>query len=400
MGKGDVPAMGFNKAVFWVQIYNAPMLCMTVKIARFMGSMIKEVMEVNEGKYGDCVGKYIRARMVVNVDKPLCRILWVDVMRDEKKTTMLLRVNMRIIPGEKQGVGELSKVDGGSKRMAAKGIGSKKTIADSGKMDFDNPCDSRKHIAILGEKSRMQNEMGSVPRNLNACLNKEDLPYSNCLKGSEKNDESQRDLKDRIVEGVMSNSSKDMLGKECLMISKVVGGLDEPYEFGASQQKHEGNIGFDISLETNVHVDMDIEMGSKNNLFGPKAGKWKRWARDRAKIDSKLESDTQLRKRILAANRDGHDKKLKIENNGNEACVIAFQVLFRLTQAYKPDVIFLMETKAEHVLIESIRIRLGFVGKLVMESVGKSGRLCLPWSDDVDISLLSYSNFHIDERVG
>ncbi|KAK1589000.1 hypothetical protein Q3G72_029422 [Acer saccharum] len=72
------------------------------------------------------------------------------------------------------------------------------------------------------------------------------------------------------------------------MISKVVGELDGPYGLGASQQKHEGNIGLDNSLGTNVHVDMDIKMGP-----------------ERVKIDRRLELDTQLGKRILAADRDG-----------------------------------------------------------------------------------------------
>ncbi|KAK3219716.1 hypothetical protein Dsin_013686 [Dipteronia sinensis] len=64
---------------------------MTTEIARFLGNMIEEVQEVDEGKYGDCVGKYICVRVVINVDEPLRRILRVDVMRDGKQTTTLLQ---------------------------------------------------------------------------------------------------------------------------------------------------------------------------------------------------------------------------------------------------------------------------------------------------------------------
>ncbi|KAK3182831.1 hypothetical protein Dsin_030117 [Dipteronia sinensis] len=90
VGKGDVQNMSFNKVAFWVQIHNVHLLCMTVEIMRFLSGMIKEVKEVDEGKSGDYVRKYIQVRVVMNVDEPLRRILRVDVMRDGKEMTMLL----------------------------------------------------------------------------------------------------------------------------------------------------------------------------------------------------------------------------------------------------------------------------------------------------------------------
>ncbi|TXG58300.1 hypothetical protein EZV62_016129 [Acer yangbiense] len=83
--------MSFNKVAFWVQIHNVPLLCMMVEIGKFLGGIIGEVKDVDEEKSGDCVGKYIRVRVIVNVDKPLRHILRVDVMRDGKESTMLLR---------------------------------------------------------------------------------------------------------------------------------------------------------------------------------------------------------------------------------------------------------------------------------------------------------------------
>ncbi|TXG48491.1 hypothetical protein EZV62_024366 [Acer yangbiense] len=91
VGKGDIQSMIFNKATFWIQIHNVPLICMTAEIGRFLEGMIGEVKDIDTGKSGDCVGKYIRVRVVVRIDKPLRCILRVDVMRDGKESVMLLR---------------------------------------------------------------------------------------------------------------------------------------------------------------------------------------------------------------------------------------------------------------------------------------------------------------------
>ena len=58
-----------------------------------------------------------------------------------------------------------------------------------------------------------------------------------------------------------------------------------------------------------------------------------------------------------------------------------------------------METKCDHVRLEWIRVKLGFCGKLVVDCDGKKGGLCLLWDKSIDVSLLSYSRFHIDVHV-
>ena len=74
-------------------------------------------------------------------------------------------------------------------------------------------------------------------------------------------------------------------------------------------------------------------------------------------------------------------------------------MLLSFKKAYKPDAIFPMETKASRVRMDFVRVKLGFNSKLVVESSGSSGGICLFWMDSVDISLLSYSRFHIDVQV-
>ncbi|TXG49086.1 hypothetical protein EZV62_024961 [Acer yangbiense] len=90
VGKGDIQGMQFNRVVFWIQIHNIPLLCMTSEIGQFLSGMIGEVKEIDIGKTGKCVGKYIRVRVVINVDVPLRRILRVDIMQDGKEIVMML----------------------------------------------------------------------------------------------------------------------------------------------------------------------------------------------------------------------------------------------------------------------------------------------------------------------
>ncbi|TXG62353.1 hypothetical protein EZV62_013716 [Acer yangbiense] len=90
-GKGDILNMPFNRAAFWVQIHNVSLLCMTKQIGHFLGSLIGDVEEIDEGASGDCDGKFLRVRVTIPVDQPLRRILRVDVLGDGEESVILLR---------------------------------------------------------------------------------------------------------------------------------------------------------------------------------------------------------------------------------------------------------------------------------------------------------------------
>ena len=60
---------------------------------------------------------------------------------------------------------------------------------------------------------------------------------------------------------------------------------------------------------------------------------------------------------------------------------------------------FLVETRCQHEKLEKWRIKLGFSGKLVVNSVGNYGGICLFWSDVVSADLMTYSQEHIDVRI-
>ncbi|TXG60643.1 hypothetical protein EZV62_015216 [Acer yangbiense] len=63
------------------------------EIWEFLGGMIGEVIEMDRGASGDCVGKFMRVRVRVRVDiqKSLKRCLRVDILGDRVETTMILQ---------------------------------------------------------------------------------------------------------------------------------------------------------------------------------------------------------------------------------------------------------------------------------------------------------------------
>ncbi|TXG72983.1 hypothetical protein EZV62_001562 [Acer yangbiense] len=77
-----------NIAEFLVQISNIPILCMTREIGRVLGGIIGEVREVDAGPSRDCLGKFLRVRVAIEIDKPLSRFLRVDVLSDSEETVM------------------------------------------------------------------------------------------------------------------------------------------------------------------------------------------------------------------------------------------------------------------------------------------------------------------------
>ncbi|KAL5554075.1 hypothetical protein UlMin_041476 [Ulmus minor] len=76
-----------------------------------------------------------------------------------------------------------------------------------------------------------------------------------------------------------------------------------------------------------------------------------------------------------------------------------FQILHDYVQQYSPSLVFLSETLSSKLQMKRFRIKLGFSGMLLWEKEGRSGGLCLLWSDSVSVQLLSGSKGHIDVMV-
>ncbi|TXG69857.1 hypothetical protein EZV62_004792 [Acer yangbiense] len=82
VGKGTIGSLSFNQADFWIQIHQVPLLCMTREIGQFLGGLIGMVIDVDGGASGDCVGKFMRVRVQVDISRALKRCLRVDILGD------------------------------------------------------------------------------------------------------------------------------------------------------------------------------------------------------------------------------------------------------------------------------------------------------------------------------
>ncbi|KAK1356400.1 putative endonuclease/exonuclease/phosphatase [Heracleum sosnowskyi] len=76
-----------------------------------------------------------------------------------------------------------------------------------------------------------------------------------------------------------------------------------------------------------------------------------------------------------------------------------FNVLKSQIQQYKPDLVFLCETKQISWQFENMKRALGFSNGIGVSRKGLSGGLALLWKEDVIVSLRSYSMTHIDAFV-
>ncbi|KAL5822000.1 hypothetical protein ACOSQ3_023882 [Xanthoceras sorbifolium] len=91
LGVGKFQDMGFSNVQFWVQIHNVPLVCMTKEIGWALGNKIGRVMDIDVGATGDCLGRFLRVRVGVDVTKPLNRYLRVCLLEGDPDTVLLLR---------------------------------------------------------------------------------------------------------------------------------------------------------------------------------------------------------------------------------------------------------------------------------------------------------------------
>ncbi|KAL5839078.1 hypothetical protein ACOSQ4_011686 [Xanthoceras sorbifolium] len=88
-GIGRVAELDFTFTPFWVQVYNLPLSCMNKDAGIFLGGLVGTVIEIDGGQNGDCVGKFLRVRVLIDVTKPLKRGLRFEVGDGEMCSALL-----------------------------------------------------------------------------------------------------------------------------------------------------------------------------------------------------------------------------------------------------------------------------------------------------------------------
>jgi hypothetical protein len=85
--------MAFDKASFWIRMYNLPLACMNSTIGHQIGSIVGlvEEVEANEGEMA--WGEYLRVRIVIDLTKPLD---WGRKLTIKNKSTWI--ANMKSFP--------------------------------------------------------------------------------------------------------------------------------------------------------------------------------------------------------------------------------------------------------------------------------------------------------------
>lgn len=73
--------------------------------------------------------------------------------------------------------------------------------------------------------------------------------------------------------------------------------------------------------------------------------------------------------------------------------------LRQLCKAHTPAIVFLMETRASVERVENVRRKLKFSNMFCVDAIGRSGGLCLLWSDEVNIQIFNSSQNIIHTSV-
>ncbi|TXG57113.1 hypothetical protein EZV62_018426 [Acer yangbiense] len=90
VGPGNISKLSFNKADFWVQIHDIPILCMNRRTAKWLAEQIGEVVEIPlESR--ECWGKFMRVKVRIDILKPLKRWLRLKLGKCDEITTVGLK---------------------------------------------------------------------------------------------------------------------------------------------------------------------------------------------------------------------------------------------------------------------------------------------------------------------
>ncbi|TXG72599.1 hypothetical protein EZV62_001178 [Acer yangbiense] len=94
-GLGNVANIEFNRADFWIQIHDIPILCMNRRTARWLAEQIGEVVEIlSESR--ECWGNFLRVKVRIDISKPLKR--WLRLKLGASKEIIVVGLKYERLP--------------------------------------------------------------------------------------------------------------------------------------------------------------------------------------------------------------------------------------------------------------------------------------------------------------
>ncbi|TXG60547.1 hypothetical protein EZV62_015120 [Acer yangbiense] len=94
-GTGEISKMSFNRADFWVQIHNIPIMCMNRRMAKWLAEQIGEVIEI-PSESRDCWGKFFRVKVRIDISRPLKR--WLRLSLDQSGNIVVVGLKYERLP--------------------------------------------------------------------------------------------------------------------------------------------------------------------------------------------------------------------------------------------------------------------------------------------------------------
>ncbi|KAK1592224.1 hypothetical protein Q3G72_021434 [Acer saccharum] len=89
-GSDKVTDLQFRHVPFWIQLHNLPLACLNRDVGLHLGGLVGQVKETDAGESGECVGQFIRIRVLIDVTNPLKRGLRVALGDDEKVNEVMI----------------------------------------------------------------------------------------------------------------------------------------------------------------------------------------------------------------------------------------------------------------------------------------------------------------------
>jgi exonuclease III len=75
------------------------------------------------------------------------------------------------------------------------------------------------------------------------------------------------------------------------------------------------------------------------------------------------------------------------------------RALKALIKVYRPEIIFLCETKAGEDRMEEVKRAIGYSGKFTVSARGKSGGICMLWSNTIELKIMEFNSHFIAVKI-